>query len=156
MNYNKFIIKNGRKTEGGNGEWMYLVKGSRPVRRRRTEMVEERGEERRLFGAKWREGDLNKGELEEGVRRVLPLEAVEADKEERWWEVLTALLSNKWLLLLHIFLSLFVVAVEKPLASLIIEPSITLTLFTLICSADPFPKSSSLFLFLFSLIIFLK
>jgi hypothetical protein len=30
---------------------MYLVKGSRPVRRR-TEMVEERGEERRLFGAK--------------------------------------------------------------------------------------------------------
>jgi hypothetical protein len=29
--------------------------------------------------------------LEEGVRRVLPLEAVEADKEE----VLTALLSNK-------------------------------------------------------------
>jgi hypothetical protein len=92
------------------------------------------------------------------VRRVLPLEAVEADKEERWWEVLTALLSNKWLLLLHIFLSLFVVAVEKPLASLIIEPSITLTLFTLICSADPFPKSSSLFLFLFlfSLIIFFE
>jgi hypothetical protein len=33
--------------------------------------------------------------LEEGVRRVLPLEAVEADKEERWREVLTALLSNK-------------------------------------------------------------
>jgi hypothetical protein len=31
---------------------MYLVKGSRPVRRRRTEMVEERGEERRLFWAK--------------------------------------------------------------------------------------------------------
>jgi hypothetical protein len=29
------------------------------------------------------------------VRRVLPLEAVEADKEERWREVLTALLSNK-------------------------------------------------------------
>jgi hypothetical protein len=69
---------------------------------------------------------------------------VEADKEERWREVLTALLSNKWLLLLHIFLSLFVVAVEKPLAYLIIEPSLTLTLFTLICSADPFPKSLSL------------
>ena len=29
------------------------------------------------------------------MRRVLPLEAVEADKEERWREVLTALLSNK-------------------------------------------------------------
>ena len=129
--------------QGGNGEWMYLVKGSRPVRRRRTEMMEERGEERRLFWAKWREGGLNKGELEEWVGRVLPLEAVEADKEERWWEVLTALLSNKWLLL-HIFLSLFVVAVEKPLAYLIIEPSLTLTLFTLICSADPFPKSLSL------------
>jgi hypothetical protein len=85
--------------------------------------------------------------LEEGVRRVLPLEAVEADKEDRWWEVLTALLSNKWLLLLHIFLSLFVVAVEKPLAYLIMEPSPTLTLFTLICSADPFPKSLSLFFF---------
>jgi hypothetical protein len=84
--------------------------------------------------------------LEEGVRRVLPLEAVEADKEDRWWEVLTALLSNKWLLLLHIFLSLFVVAVEKPLAYLIMEPSPTLTLFTLICSADPFPKSLSFFL----------
>ena len=93
---------------------MYLVKGSRPVRRRRTEMVEERGEERRLFWARWKEGGLKKGELEEGARRVLPLEA---DKEERWWEVDTALLINKWLFPLHIFQSLSLsLLLKNPLA----------------------------------------